>query len=299
MKVYSKSKEKKYWHVIRFGIAKLKRDIQIHRLSRTCLKEIGVTDKKRDTQIVVSLTSYPARINTIHLDIRTLLDQELKPDHVILSLAESQFPNKEKDLPCDLLDLVPFGLEINWCEDIRSFKKLIPIYSQYKNHVIVTADDDLYYSRDWLRKLYRSYEENPDCIQCQIVNVFFTDENKDLYWVRDQWLYHKEPSYLNSLVGCGGVLYPPNCLYEDIDNKQLFMQLAPTNDDLWFWFMAILKGTKVKVVKGRDPMNKPIKETLESGLCYENNASGKSPFIEQLTNLLNHYPQVQEILINS
>ena len=31
--------------------------------------------------------------------------------------------------------------------------------------------------------------------------------------------------------------------------EDLFMKFAPNADDLWFWAMAVLKGTKIKITK--------------------------------------------------
>ena len=56
------------------------------------VKDIGVTNNKRDTKLIVSLTTFPGRINSVHKTISTLLTQTLKPDEVILWLAEAQFP---------------------------------------------------------------------------------------------------------------------------------------------------------------------------------------------------------------
>ena len=99
------------------------------------VKDTGVTTNKRETKIIVSLTTFPGRINTVDKTISTLLTQTLKPDEVILWLAESQFPNKE--LPEQLTKLQQYGLTIKWCEDLRSYKKLIPALEEYPNDIII------------------------------------------------------------------------------------------------------------------------------------------------------------------
>lgn len=58
-----------------------------------------------NSNVIISLTSYPARIDTIHLTIMTLLNQTMKPRKVMLWLAKEQFPNGGKDLPQKLLKL--------------------------------------------------------------------------------------------------------------------------------------------------------------------------------------------------
>ena len=74
--------------------------------------------------IIVSVTSYPARINEVVLAIRTMYRQTRLPDKVILWLGEENFPNKFADLPKELLQLVSEkNLEIRWCEDIGPHTK--------------------------------------------------------------------------------------------------------------------------------------------------------------------------------
>ena len=59
--------------------------------------------KPYQPKLIVSLTSFPARINTVHQVIESLLNQTKKADKIILWLAPEQFPNGEKDLPEKLL----------------------------------------------------------------------------------------------------------------------------------------------------------------------------------------------------
>ena len=77
--------------------------------------------------VIISLTSYPLRINYVHKTIKSLLEQTLKPKKIILWLAESEFPNKNKDLPKNLLLLKNNIVSIKYYkENIKSYKKLIP-----------------------------------------------------------------------------------------------------------------------------------------------------------------------------
>ena len=117
------------------------------KLSKKILKfhRWGINNEKRNKRIVVSLTSFPERMEDIHFGLYSLLNQSLKPDLVVLWLAKSQFPNFEKDLPQTVLSLKENGLTIKWCEDLHSYKKLLPSLESYPNDIIVTADDDIYY----------------------------------------------------------------------------------------------------------------------------------------------------------
>lgn len=86
----------------------------------------------RNPGIIVSLTSFPARINMVHETIDTLLEQTLKPDKIVLWLTKNQFPNGDKDLPSNLLRQKKFGLEIEYYEEnIKSYTKLLPSLQKY------------------------------------------------------------------------------------------------------------------------------------------------------------------------
>ncbi len=262
--------------------------------------EYGLTREKRNTELIVSLTSYPKRINTVVKTINTLLQQTIKPDKIILWLAEEQFPNKEKDLPEDLLKLEDLGLTIDWCEDIRSYKKLIPTLEKYPNAIIVTADDDIYYENDWLESLYNAYLKNKNHIYVRrAIRVNF--KNGRLIRLSDRQVNYKnffEPSYLNQLVGCGGCLYPPHCFYKDILDKKKFMSVIPTHDDVYFWFMLLLNKRKIQVVKGFEANVYCIEGSQEYGLCKQNNNKlGEGMTNQQAYDLMiKEYPEVIDII---
>lgn len=242
--------------------------------------------------IIVSLTSYPLRISTIHKTIETLLNQTLKADKVVLWLAEEEFPNKEKDLPAELIAQTQRGLEIAWCHNIRSYKKLIPALKAYPDAVLVTTDDDNYYHPDWLEKLYRAYLNNPDCIQCHRITKVALDRNDEFVVFpggKDFWRF---PSYLNKLVGAGGVLYPPHCFHPDVLDEEKFMTLAPTSDDIWFWLMAALAGYRVNVVPNNIVKLDYVEGTQDCALCLIND-HGENYFWVHFKNILKAYPQVE------
>ena len=248
---------------------------------------ISIKGKNKD--IIVSLTSFPERISTLNKCIESLFMQTVLPQKVVLWLADSQFPNKEKDLPQELLSLNECGLEICWCNDIRSYKKLIPTLKQYPNNIIVTVDDDVIYSPNLIENLYESYLEMPHCVHAHRVTKMYMFEN-GIKWIPGGEYFYLTPNSLNKLVGVGGVLYPPHCFHKDIFNEDLFMKLAPTNDDQWFWCMANLNGYFVRSVPDKILKLSYIENTQKYGLTNIND-KGLNLFIVQLRNLFDYYPE--------
>ena len=62
-------------------------------------------------------------------------------------------------------------------------------------------------------------------------------------------LFHGGVSRIITNKKCLGTGFYPKVVDEEVFNKELFMKLSPTSDDIWFWTMAVKKDTKIKVVK--------------------------------------------------
>lgn len=116
--------------------------------------------KQRTTQgerMVVSLTTFPLRIGKVHLTIQSILRQSRPADRILLWLSKEEFP-EEAQLPANLLRLKEKGLDIRFCDNIRSFKKVFYTAQEFENDVIVTADDDALYPENWLEGLWDTHE---------------------------------------------------------------------------------------------------------------------------------------------
>ena len=269
----------------------------------------GVTNIKRNPQLIVSLTSFPKRIDTIKFNLYSLFNQSLKPDKIILWLSYEEFPNKEDDLPFDVLRFKKLGLEIGWCEDIKSFKKLIPSLREYPNDIIVTVDDDIYLDEDWLKKLYEEYLKNPNYIVCHRTRCVIGNKNGNhINSIKsyNDWpvsTHEQDPSYTNFINGGAGALYPPNSLDDTVFDKKLFMSLCSTGDDIWFYAMALKKGTKIKCIPNnshRLTYVDPAKEVNLFNSCetlWHLNSRGQNDI--NLNNVFRKFPEIKELILNS
>lgn len=263
---------------------------------------IGINADKRSPKLIVSLTSFPERMYEIHYTLYSLLTQTLKPDEVVLWLAKEQFPNGEADIPPAVLQLQKNGLTIKWCEDLRSYKKLIPSLKEYPDDIIVIVDDDVYYPADWLDKMYRQYLKTPGCvIGHRSHRIRLGADGHPLPY--KQWQKNTtqpKPSFRNFLTGCGGVLYPPHSLYKDVGDAELFRKIAPYADDIWFWAMTVLNNVKVRSFRGRmrkvllvNP-ERELRNTEQLTLTQLNIAQDGNN--KQMAAVIAHYPQLLEKL---
>ena len=270
---------------------------------KTPLKEIktsGISHIQRKIKIVVSLTSFPARIKTLHITISTLLAQTLKPDKIILWLAEEQFPNKEEDLTKELLAFRNFGLEIKWCKDLKSYKKIVPALKEFPNDIIVTADDDLYYSETWLESLYNAYLENSENIYVKRATRLDIEHNKIKPLKRDKRFNKNfdKKSFYNMILSGSGCLFPPNSLYKDMLDEELFLRLLPTHDDVFTWAMLVMNDRKIEVVGGFSEDMLCVEDTQQFGLCKINKKLGAGvSTMRALEIIQEQYPQLLNKLI--
>lgn len=117
----------------------------------------------------------------------------------------------------------------------------------YPDATIITIDDDVIYMEDLVEKLLNAYISNPRHIYANRVHRIRLDDNGKPVRYND-WFWNKGtslPSSLNFFTGVGGVLYPAHCFNQEIFNEDVFMNLCPHADDIWFYAMALYNGVTV------------------------------------------------------
>jgi hypothetical protein len=210
-----------------------------------------LSEQKIDN-LILSLTTIPDRIHEVKYAIYSILTQNILPQKIVLWLTAEQFPLREANFPQELLYFKKFGLEIHWCnEEIKSYTKLIPSLQLFHDFFIAIADDDIFYPRKWLYKLWQEHLKYPDNVICHIARKILFDKNNKVLSLR-KWkmeIKSKKASFLFFQLGVGGVLYHRKYLYNDICNKDIFLNLSPYADDIWFYFMVILNNVQIRIAR--------------------------------------------------
>ena len=210
------------------------------------LLRIPVVIVDKGNNIVVSLTTYGRRVNNIvPYTIYYLYRQRVKPQRVILWIDERTW--NDKNLPEKLKFLQKHGLEINYCKDIKSYTKLIYSLRICPNNPIITIDDDMLYHSNMVKLLSESYNENPRSVSALVVSYPQWNKINESLMPYKKWPMKNVRVYALSVFakGFGGVLYPPACFNEEVYREDIFTELCPDADDVWFWVMEILNGTQV------------------------------------------------------
>ena len=240
-------------------------------------------------EVIISLTTFPARMKSLPLVLETIYRQTVKADRVILWLADSQYPDKEI-VDQKLEKFIRMGLGIRYCDDLRSHKKYFYCIKENPDAYIVTVDDDILCPEDMLERLLTTHQDYPDCIVTQRAHKMVHNVNGQLEKYGKWKLLakgYKGPDMYLCQTGGAGCLYPPYSLDErafDVDNVK---RLCPMADDLWLKAMSYLKGTKVVLTGINNPEIIDVIGNKSNGLAKENVENNLND--DQLSQLTQYY----------
>lgn len=233
-----------YWMLT--PVRRLIRSLALKRLPAYFEKHIADINRPRTDNLIVSLTSFPARIETVYLTVESLFRQSELPEKIILWLSKEQF-HDVSDVPERLRKLENDLFSIRYVDgDIRSHKKYYYAFLEFPQKTVITVDDDIYYHPKMISILTATSKNHPNSVIANISKHILFDNNGVILSYRS-WQRDVKP--LDSVdmvqIGAGGVLYPPHCLNDHVLRKDIFWEVAPMADDLWLNMMARLNNTLV------------------------------------------------------
>ena len=245
--------------------------------------------------IIFSVTSYGKRVNsTLPYMLYSLLTQTVLPKKIVVNLDKDTW--NDDNLPVLMKKLKKVGIEIHYCKDTRSYKKLLPTLRRYPDNPIVTVDDDIYYNshlHEWIMSAYDASDKRT------VLGLWgcMPEKKNGKYVPYNQW---KDMKYGKggediSFIGEDSVCYPPHIFDDEIFNEEVFMKLCPAADDIWFWAMEERQGIKKAYTNpcgyGHhveiERINVYNFARQEDNLMYENVINNRNN--EQLRNLLDYY----------
>lgn len=243
--------------------------------------------------LLVTLTSYGDRINTVHITLESLFRQSLRPEKIILWLDEAEL--EANKLPSSLRHAAARGVDIRFCPNLLSYKKIIPALQQFPGRTLVTVDDDIMYPEDFLANLAECHRQRPEAVVCYRAHQMTFDERGHLKPYREwqKYLHNAAPGRLVFPTGAGGVLYPAGAFAQDVDDENTFLKLAPFGDDIWLKAMTMLAGRECWVVPG-DHLWSDVPPSIEGTqthcLAKDNLRTGNDQQIKQVFDAYKIWP---------
>ena len=241
-----------------------------------------------DESVIISLTTYPKRMDTLPLVLETLMRQTVKPTKIQLWLADEQYPDK-KVVFQELTSFINRGLEIMFCDDLKSHKKYYYAMLDNQDSIIVTADDDIIYPEDMLESLLKKHNEYPKCIVTHRAHQMKMDGKGLLPY--NKWNYRAKgcigPDIYLCATGGAGCLYPPHLLSEHVFDKDVFRKICFYADDIWLKCMEQLNEIPVVLTGENNPEIISTMDASEGGLAQMNVEEGKND--QQLRAVTEYY----------
>lgn len=211
--------------------------------------------------------------------IFSLVSQEVVPDKIILNLSKEPYLKDDGIYNADILSYLTAGIslslkeiiELRWVKNTGPYRKLLPTLKQASQEdIIVTADDDIFYGRQWLKLLLEGFDPTKKVIHAgRVRKIKKNIHNKPSGYIH--WPIIKDKQVLREdwliTYGGGAVLYRGWFPESLIENKD-FLNIAPTADDIWYSKICKLCGLNVEVVP--DALNQLNFFIHNQGLANEN-----------------------------
>lgn len=249
--------------------------------------------EKRPKRIVVSMTSYPARLRFVPYTVASLLKQTVKPDKIVVWLGEEKEGNR--NLPPVFDELRTIGVEIEYRPDIKTHTKWYYAFREYPDDLIVTVDDDILYGKGIIEKLYAAHLRYPGCTPALRVHRMRFDDEANLLDYNDDWIWEYgnrvgESSIQFFITACGGAMHEPDALCDEVMNLDAIKKYCESEDDFWLTLMTILSGRRI-VTAHDGPWNQgvTIPRSQKTAMWKTNVIQGGS--MKMIRNTLRVYDQ--------
>jgi hypothetical protein len=199
--------------------------------------------------LIVSLTSYPPRFATLPYTLRSLLQQTVRADLVVLWIAHDDTPR----LPKAVLRLQKAGLEIRATNDLKSYKKIILALDAFPDPFICTADDEVYYWPTWLEELVRSACPRDRVISCHRPRDH-PHRARRFRVASAMELQHTPSRAIKEHLSHRCRRYPlPARRTHPLASRPGRTDLLPHNDDIWLYWMGRSNGAAYQTVDQPQP----------------------------------------------
>ncbi|MFI5778925.1 hypothetical protein [Nocardia sp. NPDC051570] len=223
----------------------------------------------RAERVVVTLSTVPQRRGHLRPVLRSLLDQTVPPDRLLLAWPHhSRRSGSAYPAPPRL----PAGVEILRCEDEGPATKLLPALRTEPDAVLVVVDDDAIYPDTFLEDLLTAHRQVPTAaLGLRGQHVRFGCDPRYLGHVCGTAVLDHVP--VDVLMGMWGYLIPPGSLDHAVHDFSGWPAEVRWQDDVWISAHLARRGVPRLVVPVR---GMPIESTgaFVAALHHTVNRSG-------------------------
>lgn len=240
--------------------------------------------------ISVNLTTTYQRLNLCRIALTSILLQSRLPDQINLWVSRESYLRDKGIADSEAIEALFESLpevsrscvKIRWVPNTGPYRKLIPMLREAEeDDVLITADDDIFYGRDWLIGLLQNFEAaNNQPVAARVRQKTFNFlglKTSYLYWnvITERSIVDED---FVITFGGGAVLTKAMFRAEDIASD-LYLRISPTADDLWYSRMLRNSGSRILVVP--EVLSELTFLAHKDGLGNDNNLNVRS-FIHKI-----------------
>jgi len=267
--------------------------LSLNLIHRFCLMNMAnnfslVNEVKRESEVVISLSAEENNFSDLEITLYSLLNQIIKPDRVILWLDKNL---ELSELPYSITSFVKRGLDIKFIDYKGDYTSIIYALKNFPDSIVVKASPNIFYPKDWLKKLYHSYISSPKDIHVHRAEITeFKDSNYISYNYWKKYAEQPTAAFYHYPVSDCGILFPPRCFVSDFYREDIYNKKVNAKPDIWLMFMAIVSNRKIRLVKNHIKVFSYInwwKQLYSDYTNYKN----YSNINEQVLSLMDFYGQ--------
>ncbi len=227
----------------------------------------------RPERLVVTLTTTPARARHVGPALRSLIDQTVAADRIVLALPSVS--RRDGAFYPDPAELgLPRGVEVLACDDEGPATKILPALRAEPDACLVVVDDDVVYPREFLATLLAAHQADRSvAFGWRGVRLEEGVRFVDLAHVFASGV--REPVAVDVLFGTWGYLVPPGALDGAVHDFAGWPEAVRNVDDVWISGHLARRGVARRVVAaGMFPIE--TFATLRGSLTGGINRSGEN-----------------------
>jgi len=226
-----------------------------------------------DAPVMVSLTSYGPRIDSVAYAIESIAAGSTRPRRLVLWLDDAE---RFAARPAALRRLERRGVEVRLTANRGPHTKYYPSLplAIADGLPLVTADDDILYPPQWLAGLVAAGREHPDVVNCYRASLVALREGRVAPYVDWPRCTDTKASTAHFATGVSGVRYPVSMLEELARHGEDFLERCAKADDIWLHWVELRAGVGVRQVSHRARHFPYIPGTQEGTLVSGNVGEG-------------------------
>ena len=225
--------------------------------------------------ISVNITTTLDRADLCAQAVFSIINQTLTPDKICIWLSKEPYlRDKGFTSPptwVNELNKIKDIIEVHWTENTGPYRKLLPaLRSATDSDLVITADDDIVYGRNWLHALILEHKKNP----AKIIAARVRKTQTNILGKRKSYIHwpiiktRAEVSAGFVVTHGGGAIFQRRLISERLINDDSYLSICPTTDDLWY--SMLIKESNSSVLVCPEALSELFFIEHDTGLENEN-----------------------------